>query len=280
MKFVSGEDTIEGSPEEIATFLKLQRDTKQRPTKTTPTIAQQIAKDEEPKIKKIYATRKKKRKLRTQEQTAILLEKAKRLAKRRKLSASRACIMIFGYANTPIINDIKKYIEKETGKPYKAKGRVAKYKKIKSSGKKPRAYTLNTEQISAKRKRMNFIHSRIKTLMHNNAMNYNKAFKIASEEYQNKGKTIRVATTKPYVAENKSVNDSVLDVLKHIVQNGNGKMMYDPDGKMLGLNLESWRSLTENIFAQFHNLSAYFGVPNKFKVIRQDHRSTVIKYGG
>lgn len=186
----------------------------------------------------------------------------------------------FGSVNMPQINRMKKLL-KEKGIKYEK--RRIKHKSLNKKGEV--ISTLKRPDIRIAR--CKFINSRCSYLMKN--MNYTreKAYTIASQEWEQHGKQIKLpvkiepATTfeydEPPQLLNGDNNNLLLDVIKNVIAN-HGKITYYNDGKMFGVtNRYEWEMFIKNIMSKSEQICKYFSVPNNF-IIQIEGNIIVIKY--
>ena len=156
------------------------------------------------------------------------------------------------------------------------RGAVRRKKRIKKS--------TGPKDCTKQANRMNFIHSRIKTLTKADpTMSYNEAFRRASFEYQNKcsiaPKPTVIADNMPYFRTlNEKGNSLIEGVVKTVIAN-RSQMTYLLDGKMLGLGSGTqWRNFCEEFKMLGKEICDYFGVKDCFCFMRIDDKYDVIRY--
>jgi hypothetical protein len=118
--------------------------------------------------------------------------------------------------------------------------------------------------------RLIFIHSRVKILFKYQGMNYNKAFGIASEEWDRLGQIKKAytetdsPTDTPSLVADPKMNERVLQLLKVAVAQ-QGMMTYGIEGSWIGIQtVDRWDRLCTSITNSERELCDYFGAKGRF----------------
>lgn len=311
---------IEGEPEEIARFLanlkgKLADNDEEQPEKPArigikrsrgrPKGTKKVVQNEEPKPKKekqtgqkVYVTKrgliKRKGKKSKANVTTIMKSprylEAARLVRQEGMCLTNAVHKVFGYYDSKLLNNVRKVLAKQGFTPDSQKKKdtpaTTTMTKVIVVQPKPKPEQKRAGDYSKQRARMKFIHSRIRTLVRENAMDFGKAQRIAIQEWNQHGKVVKVdldqASKKsllpPRILPGVETNKLLIDVLQNIIAN-NGRMTYANEGSMLGCSdYSSWQWMMQTIMSRSGEISKYFNVVNKFKYEKYGNTTSIV-YG-
>jgi len=120
--------------------------------------------------------------------------------------------------------------------------------------------------IEYRQKRMNFIHSRIPSLVKTYSYDYYKAFRMASDEWNKNKIRANITFEKPILIQNENTNNAFLTAIKNMAK-FNGEMKYNMDGTMLGFNrLHDWNEFLNCVMLKIVEICNYLNIENKFQI--------------
>ena len=188
-----------------------------------------------------YWFKRKSKKRQRNKRTEEDYEKAFELVKK-GMKPTNAAKKVFGYAGGATFGEFRKYIEGKTGeKGSRDKGRV----------------------------RMSYIHGRIKSLTRDNKYDYAGAFRIASNEWREKGIAKKIKKPVPKILEDPLENKLLLDFVERAIETKE-PLKFGIEGEVLKCEtILRWRSVTSAVMLKQNQLNDYFGKKVRF-VLQKD----------
>ena len=272
MKATIGNISIEGEFNEIVNAIKLLSDDEekevQKPEKT--------AVEETPKPQRKTKEHRGRKKGYAKEDLTKAIEKYKKgnMTLSKAMRKARA-------PNTYIVREtIRKELKKQ-GIPNEPRKTL---KQIKSE-EKPEANKTTQKKYQTQRKRMKFIQDRAKSLMKTYNYSFEKARGIACEDWNRKGKKIKVVVgggvlvDEPQILTDNTKNKLLLELLKNAIAN-QGKLTYPNEDKMLGCkSVGDWQYMLSRVRQEARKILEYFNVKGKLEADENYHgKEAVIQY--
>ena len=178
-------------------------------------------------------------------------------------------------------SEVRKLTELLELKGYKYSERIGKTTKF--SYKKFKEKTTIPKKDDKRVARFRFMSTRAWYLMKHFNYKREKAFSMAADEWRTQKKKAtkhsHTCCNMPKILENKDNNKLLFDVLGCMINN-NAKMTFNNEGAMFGFcDYFMWGNFLVSIITKNDEICEYFNVENKFKIMSEGGRKTLV-YGG